>query len=210
MKYWVICSWSLCSVWVSQESWATVFQNPPVTGWQTGFIFIKCCFSEKQSYYVTLKSTYLMLCPTVFLGVFLWIILQLLPQALVYDKWNHAVTLVLSIYYSCFVLKIEIANWSMLYLVALLLLKRCCTSADCISFHFQEQLPFPICLVSTKGLTSQAGCAHCSALTSLGLWKPGKREGRTPELILLQDKSCTINVECLWKQQSPGEWCEQV
>lgn len=65
---------------------SSVFQNPPVTVWQTGFIFIKCCFSEKQSYYVTLKSTYLMLCPTVFLGVCLWIILQLLPQALVYDK----------------------------------------------------------------------------------------------------------------------------
>lgn len=87
-----------------------------------------------------------------------WVILWLLPRGLVYDKWNHAVTLVASIYYPCFVvLKVKIANWFMLWLVGLLLLKYFRTSADCILFHFQDQMPFSVCLVPKKGLTLHAG-----------------------------------------------------
>lgn len=39
-----------------------------------------------------------------FLWVCLWVILSLLPQVLVYDKWNYGLTLVASIYYQYFVL----------------------------------------------------------------------------------------------------------
>lgn len=146
-----------------------------------------------------------------FLWVCLWVIPQLLPQALVYDKGNHAVTLVVSICCSCFVLKAQTANWSLLCLVALLPLKCSCTSADCISFHFQEQMmPFLICLVCTKGWTSPAGvCTLLCSDPSEGVQAHGKG-GEHSWIHILQDESCTIRVESLWKQQSPGEWCKQM
>lgn len=84
-----------------------------------------------------------------------------------------------------------------------------------VLLHLGRLHLIPLCLVPKMSLTPHAGvCAHCSASTSLGLFrallKPVKREERTPEFTLLQDKSCTINAESLWRQQSPGEWCKQV
>lgn len=56
--------------------------------------------------------------------------------------------------------------------MALLLLKSFCTSAGCISFHFQDQTPFSICLVPKKGSALHAGMCmwRCSALASLVLF----------------------------------------
>lgn len=145
MKYWVICNWiGVCAVSGSARKavLSTLSQCISETPPQGCYWVANRLHIQKVSFFwktVLLCYSEIYLLNAMVLQRFcesVWVILQLLSQALVYDEWNLAVTLVVSMHYSCFVLKVRRANWSMLCLVVLPLLKCSCTSADCISFPF--------------------------------------------------------------------------